>query len=417
MRVAVLGGGVIGVAAAYWLLADGHEVEVVERREGAGLETSWGNGAVIHVSSVQPWSAPGVPRKVLGWIGREDAPMLLRLGAVPRMWRWGAGFLRNSSPARYRANCLHNLELALESVRAMAEIRERTAVRYDHAGGCVLKTFADEPSWRAAAGAQRSLAPYGLVTEVLDRRACLAREPALAEADAAGGLAGGLFFPQDEVGDCNKFAQGLAAWCAERGARFRFNTTVEEIELRDGRARGVLTSAGRIAADAVVVALGSFSPRLLRRHGVRVPVYPVKGVSVTLPRAVWPDGPRNAILDDARHFAFTPLGERYRMVGSAEVGGYDATPAPARIAALAGRVAELFPRLRGCADDPRAIRWAGLRPMVPDGRPRIGPTAVAGLFLNTGHGHTGWTMAAGSGRRLADLVAGRRREAAPALAG
>ncbi len=410
MRVVVLGAGVIGVATAYWLLRDGHEVEVIERRDAAGMETSWGNGAVIHVSSVQPWSAPGVPREVLGWLGREDAPMLLRPSAIPRMWRWGASFLRETRPARHRANALHNLELALLSARCMAAIRDVTAVRYDHAARCVLKTYPDEASLRAAADAHLSLAPHGLLTEVLSRRACLDREPALAETDAAGGLAGGLFFPQDEIGDCNAFAQGLAAWCAGRGVRFRFGTTVGSLEVRAGRVSGVLTSTDWIAADAVVVALGSFSPALLRPHGIHVPIHPVKGVSVTLPRSFWPDGPRTAILDDARHLAFTPVGERYRMVGSAEVAGHDATPAPARIRALAGRVAEIFPRMRGCADDPRAVHWAGLRPMVPDGRPRIGPTAVAGLFLNTGHGHAGWTMAAGSGRRLADAVAGRREE-------
>jgi D-amino-acid dehydrogenase len=404
MRIVVLGAGVIGVASAYWLMQEGHQVTVVERRDAAGLETSWGNGAIIHVSSVQPWAAPGVPLKVLKWLGQEDAPMLLRLSALPQMWRWGLGFMLSARAATHQAGALSNLELALLSARSMAEIRAATGVEYDYAGHCVLKTFADEASLALATAAHRALEPYGLVTEPLDRAACVAREPALgAVADA---IAGGLYFPQDEVGDCNKFSQGLAEWCSARGVDFFYGTTVQDIVLRNGRVAGVASSAGEIAADAVVVALGSHSPQLLARHGIRVPIYPVKGLSVTAPRSVWPEGPRAAILDDARKFALTPLGDRYRMVGSAEVADYDTTPSPVRIAALMRSIGQLFPQLARADEAPGAVRWAGLRPMVPDGRPRIGTTPIPGLFLNTGHGHTGWTMAAGSGRRLAEIVQG-----------
>lgn len=405
MRITVLGAGVIGVASAYWLTKAGHQVTVLERREGAGLETSWGNGAIIHVSSVQPWAAPGVPLKVLKWLGQEDAPMLLRLSALPRMWRWGLGFLAASASARHQQGAKSNLELALLSARSMAEIRAETGVRYDYAGHCVLKTFADAASFEAAAIAHEALAPYGLVTERLDRAACVAREPTLAP--VGDGIAGGLYFPQDEVGDCNKFSQGLAAWCAAQGVTFHFDTTVQDIVLRQGRVAAVASSMGEIESDAVVVALGSHSPAMLRRHGIAVPVYPVKGLSVTAPRSVWPEGPRNAILDDTRKFALTPLGDRYRIVGSAEVADFDTTPSPTRIAALMRNVASMFPQLAGADQAEGAVRWAGLRPMVPDGRPRIGATRIPGLYLNTGHGHTGWTMAAGSGRRLAEILDGR----------
>ncbi|MFC0410178.1 D-amino acid dehydrogenase [Roseomonas elaeocarpi] len=402
MRITILGAGVIGVATAYWLQRDGHEVTVIERREGAGLETSWGNGAIIHVSSVQPWAAPGVPFKVLRWIGQEEAPMLLRLRAVPTMWRWGLGFLRASRAAHHQAGALNNLELALLSARSMAEIREETGVTYDYAGQCVIKTFADEPTFLASAAAHEALAPHGLVTERLTRDEVIRREPSLAP--VASQVAGGLFFPQDEVGDCNKFSQGLAAWCAARGVRFHYGTTVEDLVIRGGRVAAVRTSAGEIASDAVVVALGSHGPKLLRPHGIDVPIHPVKGLSITIPRAHWPEGPRNAILDDARKFALTPLGDRYRIVGSAEITDFDTTPSPRRIGAIMREVATLFPPLAGAQDAPGAIQWAGLRPMVPDGRPWIGPTRIPGLFLNTGHGHTGWTMAAGSGRRLAGMI-------------
>jgi D-amino-acid dehydrogenase len=402
MRIVVLGGGVVGVASAYWLIQDGHQVDLVERREAAGLETSWGNGAVIHVSSVEPWSAPGVPLQVLRWIGKDDAPFLLRLGALPQMWRWGLEFLRNCAEPRHRENARANLELALLSARSMAEIRDATGIRYDHAADCVMKTFGDRASLAAATAVHEAMAPYGLVTERLDVAACVAREPALA--GAQGRLAGGLFFPQDEIGDCPKFAQGLAAWCAERGAVFHYGRTAERIETEAGRVTGVRTSQGRIAADAVVVALGSFSPFMVRELGLKLPIYPVKGVSLTAPRRLWDGAVRNAILDDAGHYALTPVGDRLRAVGTAEITNYDATPDPVRIRALVDKVCVLFPAFRAVADSPETVTWAGLRPVMPDGRPMIGATALPGLFLNTGHGHTGWTMAAGSGRRLAEAV-------------
>ncbi|MCQ4158591.1 D-amino acid dehydrogenase [Roseomonas sp. GC11] len=411
MRITILGAGVIGVASAYWLQKAGHQVTVVEQREGAGLETSWGNGAIIHVSSVQPWAAPGVPLKVLKWLGQEDAPMLLRLSALPRMWRWGLDFLLASRPAAHQAGALSNLELALLSARSMAEIRAETGVEYDCATQCVLKTFADDETLDAAQAAHLALAPHGLVTERLDREACVAREPALGPVSHR--IAGGLYFPQDEVGDCNKFSQGLAAWCAARGATFHYGTRVRGIITQGGRVAAVSTSLGEIESDAVVVALGSHSPSVLAPLGIQVPVYPVKGLSVTTPRSVWPEGPRMAILDDSRKFALTPLGDRYRIVGSAEVADYDTTPSPRRIAALMRNVGELFPQLALADSAPGAVRWAGLRPMVPNGRPWIGPTRIPGLYLNTGHGHTGWTMAAGSGRRLAGLLGDRANEMAP----
>lgn len=405
MRVVILGAGVIGVSSAYWLLKAGHQVTVVERREGAGLETSWGNGAIIHVSSVQPWAAPGMPLKVLRMLGQEDAPMLLRLSALPKMWRWGLGFMAASAAGRHQEGARSNLEIALQSVKAMAEIRAETGVEYDFADRCVIKTFDSAAALEASAIAHETLAPHGLVTERLDRQQCVTREPTLAALGER--LAGGLFFPQDEIGDCNKFAQGLAAWCAERGAVFRYGTSIEDIVVRGGRVAAVATSEGEIEAEGVIVALGSHSPAMLRRHGISVPVYPVKGLSVTAPRAVWPEGSRTAILDDSRKFALTPIGDRYRIVGSAEIADFDTTPSPTRISALMRNVGSMFPQLAQADEYPGSIRWAGLRPMVPDGRPRIGPTQVPGLFLNTGHGHTGWTMAAASGQRIAEIVHGR----------
>jgi D-amino-acid dehydrogenase len=406
MRILILGAGVIGTASAWFLARDGHEVEVIERREAAGLETSWGNGGIIHASSVQPWAAPGMPRKILGWLGKVDAPMLLRLQALPHMWRWGLGFLRNCAPALHRASALANLELAFESLARMAEIRAETGIEYDFAKQCVLKTYPDRDYLDGALAAHDWLMEAGLTVERLDRDECVAMEPALAP--VADRFGGGLYFPQDELGDCNKFTQGLAAILTARGTRFRYRTEVKSLEVKAGVVQGAVTASGeRIAADAVVVALGCWTPFLLRTAGLDAPIYPVKGVSMTAPRAPWPGAPRTALLDEARKFGLVPIGDRIRIAGSAEITGYDTTPDPARLRAVTDQAVALFPELRRCFEHPDARPWAGLRPATPSGRPIIGPTAVRNLYINSGHGHTGWTLACGSGHRLANIVAGR----------
>lgn len=370
------------------------------------METSWGNGGIIHVSSVEPWSAPGVPLKVLRWIGDEEAPMLLRMGAIPHMWRWGLAFLRNCTSEAHRRNALANLQLALESVTAIGEMRENTNVSYDHATNAVLKIYPTKDQLDRAAATFRALAPHGLQSEIWDRQTCLAREPALAPSTDL--IAGGIFFPQDEIGDCNKFSQGIAEWCQRRGVTFHYGTEVHGIDVAGSKVEAVRSSAGRFPADAVVVALGSYSPLILKDIGVKIPVYPVKGVSLTAPRSAWPEAPRMALIDDARKVAYVSIGDRVRVVGTAEITRYDTQPDPKRIAAVGNKLSELLPGFRACMAHPDAQPWAGLRPVVPSGRPLIGPTQIGGLWLNTGHGHTGWTTGAGSGKRLANLISGQK---------
>jgi D-amino-acid dehydrogenase len=413
LRVIVLGAGVVGVTSAYRLLQEGHEVVVIERQTAAGMETSWGNGAMIHVSSVQPWAAPGVPTNILKWLGQERAPMLLRLSALPFMWRWGLGFLRNCAPQAYKDNCLFNLKLALESASAMARIRAATGIAYDFAADSVLKIYPTEAKLAAALADHQILAPYGLLTERWDKATCLAREPALVPVQDQ--VAGGLFFPQDEIGDCNKFSQGLASWCAAHGAVFHYETTAKHLAIEAGRVVGVQTDRGRYDAAAVVVALGCHSPFMVKALSLDLPIYPVKGISLTTQRHHWPAAPRMAILDDVRHVGLVPVGDRLRAVGSAEIARYDTRPSPGRIDMLTDWVCELFPDFRHCAAAPDAIPWAGLRPVVPNGRPWIGATKVSGLWLNTGHGHTGWTMAAGSADRLVHAMRGKTDAAASAM--
>jgi D-amino-acid dehydrogenase len=405
MKVLVLGAGIVGTATAYYLARHGQTVEVVERQPAAGMETSRANGGVIHVSEVQPWAQPGMPGKIIGWLGQENAPLLLRYGAIPRMWRWGLEFALNCTPAKARAHSLVNLRLAILSLRSLQEIRAEHAIAYDLRTTGALKIYTNEASFGAATALGEEWARGGLEFRKLDVKGCLALEPALAE--TAGSLVGGLFFPGEESGDPNAFTQGLAGHAATAGVTFHYGTEVTGLVRRRGRIAAVQTSKGEIAADAVVVAMGSFSAPLLRQVGVRVAIYPVKGITVTVDAAPWPGAPARAVIDDGRLFGLVPLGDRLRVSGSAEITGYDATPSRARCQAVVDNVISVFPRFARCYDPTTAFFWAGLRPVASSGVPYVGVTAIPNLYVNAGHGHCGWTMGCGSGRVVADLVVGR----------
>jgi len=408
MHTVVLGAGAVGVATAYHLMQLGHRVTVVDRQPGAALETSFGNGAVIHASEVEPWSQPGMPAKILQWIGREDAPMLLRLGALPHIMRWGAAFLGNCTEARFKVNSQTNLRIALYSLRTLQEIGAATGIAYDRATRGVIKIYRNTASYDAGRRSSSQLSAHGLTFEERDARTCAELEPALAE--TADSLVGALYYPRDEVGDCHKFVQGLAAHCAAHGVEFRYDTTITGLERRGNRITAVATSAGTIEADKVVVAMGSFSPQLLREVGVKALIYPVKGVSITVDKAPWNNAPRHAIIDDGRMFGLIPIGDRLRAAGSAEIARFDTTPSPARAGAIIDKVLQTFPGFARCYDPATAKVWAGLRPVSPSGVGYMGATALDNLYVNSGHGHLGWTMSCGAGRLVADIVDGRRPE-------
>ena len=401
----VLGAGAVGVATAYYLQQAGHKVTIIERQPAAALETSWGNGCVIHASEVEPWSQPGMPRNILRWLGREDAPLLLRPSALPHMWRWGLSFVRNCDETRFRQHCQANLALALHSLRSLQEIRRDLGIVYDAATEGVMKIYRSAEALEKAERSLQLLEPAGLVFRRLTAAEAVEVEPALGT--AAPELAGAFHFPNDEVGDCNKFTQGLAAECARRGADFRYATRVSAVETDAGRVTGVVTDKGRLAASRVVAALGSFTPGLLKALRLDTPVHPVKGLSITFPRGEWHEAPSMPVIDDSHLFGLVPIGDRMRISGSAEIAGFDTTPAPSRCEAIVANACRTFPSLSGTFDRKAAIFWAGLRPVTPTGSPLIGRTPVEGLWVNCGHGHLGWTMACGSGRALADLMSGR----------
>ena len=405
MTTVVLGAGAVGTATAWYLRKAGHDVVVVERQGEAAMETSWGNGGVIHASEVEPWSQPGMPRKIIKWLGQENAPLLLRYGAIPHMWRWGIDFARNCTPEKFRANAKANLELALLSLKSLQEVGAEAHITYDRATRGVLKIYRSEDSLGNAQRSTDFLAQHGLLYERVDPDRCIALEPALRDTKST--LAGGLYFARDEVGDCNKFTQGLAAACAARGVRFHFGETVLQVDTSARRVTGVTTNLGRIAADTVVAAMGSFTAPLLARIGVRVPIYPVKGISITFPRGAWNSAPSMPVIDDSKLFGLVPIGDRMRISGSAEITGYDSVPAPSRAQAIVDNASFTFPEMKRYLDLSKARIWAGLRPVSPAGTPIIGRTHIEGLWVNAGHGHLGWTLACGSGRVVADLIAGR----------
>jgi D-amino-acid dehydrogenase len=404
MHVLVLGAGAVGVATAYWLHQRGHQVTVIERREGAALETSFGNGAIIHASEVEPWAQPGMPWKVLKWLGQEDAPLLLRPRALPHMWRWGLAFARNCTAERFAANSRANLRLVLLSLASLQAIRAQTGIEYDCATRGVIKIYRDHGAFDSARRRNDALAAHGLTYRAITPAECTALEPALGA--TASTLVGGLYFEKDEVGDCHKFTQGLARHLAERGVEFRYGEPIVALVREGSRVARVTTARGEEAADAFVVALGSFTPPLLRSLGLDLPIYPVKGVSVTLPANLWPGRVRMPVIDDSRLFGLVPIGDRVRVAGSAEIDRYDATPSPRRAQAILDNVMRTFPDFAAAYRPDQAQIWAGLRPVTPPGVAYMGHTPFSNLFVNAGHGHLGWTMACGAGRVVADIVSG-----------
>lgn len=410
MRVAVLGAGVTGIAAAWFLQRAGHSVTVVDRQPAAGLETSFANGGQISVSHAMPWANPAAPLKVLRWLGREDAPLLFRLHADARQWRWALAFLRECTPARTRRNVGQLVRLGLYSRATLQALRRELGLEYDQRACGILHFHTDARAFDAACASAALLRAHGCEIEVRTPEECVAIEPALAQCRDR--LAGGTWTRSDESGDAHRFTQLLAGHCARAGVEFRYDTRIVGVVREAGRLAAVrLASAegaiGELRADAFVLCLGAFSPLLARELGVNLRIYPAKGYSVTLPVTDPAHAYTVSLTDDEHKLVFSRLGARLRIAGTAEFNGYDTRLDLARCEAIVRRVRALFPRM-GIGGDARF--WTGLRPATPSNVPYLGRSAVPNLFLNTGHGTLGWTHACGSGRAIADLVGGRTPE-------
>ena len=404
MRIVVIGAGIVGLASAHFLRAEGvRDIVVVDAASGPGQGTSYANGALLHPSAVEPWNSPGILGYLIRHLGREDAAVLLRARALPSLVFWGLRFLRESSPARFRANAMANTALAMDSMQCLRDMGA-DAWDFNHTRKGSLTVLRDARALDESANWAATLSQAGVRHRVLDRAGLLAVEPALAP--IAGELAGAIHNLDDETGDCHRFCVALAASLARDGVQLRWNTRVERIDADRGRVRGVHLAGGvRIDADEVVLAAGPHSVALAAAVGLRLPIRPAKGYSLTYTLDADAPAPGHPVIDRALHVALTPLGEdgtrKLRVAGTAEFCGDDLRIAQGRVDHLAALATRLYPEVlrRPAVEAPRV--WAGLRPVCADGRPLIGATRIGGLWLNTGHGHLGWTVGPGSGRLLA----------------
>ncbi len=404
MKVIVVGGGVIGVTTAYYLAEAGHEVVVYDRQKGPAQETSYANSGEISSGCASPLAAPGVPLKALKWMAMKDGPFSFRPKFDPKMWMWLARMLRNCTAERYEANKSLMVPLAEYSRDMLRVLREGTDIAYDELSHGTLQLFRTQEQLDGIAADVAVLDKFEVPYEILDAASCIAAEPGLAGARHY--IAGGLRLPDDETGDCRLFVQRLTELCVERGVVFKFGQKVFSIDAWAGKVQRI-TADGPGEADAFVLAAGSYSERFMRKLHQRLPVYPLKGYSLTVPVANADAAPVSTVIDETYKVAITRLGDRIRIGGTVEMSGFDLTLHESRRAPLERSLGELFP---GAGDLREAHFWCGLRPMTPDGPPILGRTKLPNLYINTGHGMLGWTMACGSGKILADMISGREPE-------
>ena len=408
MRVAVLGSGVIGTSIAWYAAKAGHEVTVIERQPGPALETSFANAGEVSPGYSAPWAGPGVPLKAIKWMLMTHSPLVIWPLFDPAMWRFGLRMLANCTERAYRLNKSRMVPLAEYSRDCLKALRAETGIAYDDRTQGTLQLFRTQTQLDGIGKDIEILREYGVPFEVLDRAGFCRVEPALTHTQEK--FVGALRLPGDETGDCCLYTQRLAAMAAALGVQFRFDTRIEALAAAGGRIESVRLAGGEpLAADAYVCALGSYSTPMLAPLGLSLPVYPVKGYSITVPIVDAAHAPESTIMDETHKVAVTRLGDRIRVGGTAELAGYSLALREARRATLEHVVTDLFPQ---GGDVGRASFWCGLRPMTPDGTPIVGPTRYPNLLLATGHGTLGWTMAAGTGRVIADLLSGRAPEIA-----
>ncbi|MDR3449220.1 MAG: D-amino acid dehydrogenase [Alphaproteobacteria bacterium] len=403
MKIVVLGAGVVGVTNAWYLAQAGHEVVVVDRQNGPALETSYANAGEISPGYASPWPAPGIPGKAAKWLMMRHAPLILKPGFDPAAWRWMLSMLSHCTEAAYAINKSRMVRVAEYSRDCLEALRNATGIAYDERTQGTLQLFRSVKQLAAIGKDVAVLRDYGVPYEVLDREGCIAVEPGLAASRDL--FVGGLRLTRDETGDCFKFTNELAHMAQAAGVTFRYDTDILGLDEIGGRIAAVHTAHGRLAADAVVVSLGSFSARLLAPLGIVLPVYPIKGYSLTIAITDAALAPQSTVMDETFKVAITRLGDRIRVGGMAEISGYNTKLDPRRRDTLAMSVESLFP---GAGAVEQAEFWTGMRPMTPDSTPVIGATRYDNLWLNTGHGTLGWTMACGSGQLLADLVSGKQ---------
>jgi D-amino-acid dehydrogenase len=405
----VLGAGVVGINSAYWLARAGKSVCVVDRQPGAGLETSFANGGQISVSHAEPWSNPSAPLKVMKWLFDRNAPLLFRPRMDFHQWLWIARFLVDCLPHRADRHTTEIVRLATASRTLLRQIREREKIDYDHRTLGILHFYRDNREFEAAISVAELMRKHGCDRRVITRDEVLQIEPAFA--DRCDAIVGATYTAEDESGDARKYTQSLAEVCARMGVAFLYGSEV--VALDADRAAGTVDSiqvrgpAGyrTISGRDIVMSLGCYSAQFLRRYGVSLAIYPAKGYSITIPVETGSRAPFVSLTDDQYKLVYSRLGQRLRIAGTAELSGYGLGLNRGRCLAMLDNVRNLFPR---AGDFDKAAFWTGLRPTTPSNLPYLGRTrAYRNLWLNTGHGTLGWTLGAGSGKKISDMIGGQ----------
>ena len=404
MKIIIIGSGLIGVSTAYFLSQQGHAVQVLDRKDGAGMDTSFANGGMLTPSQAEPWNQPGIFWKALAWLGNENSPFLVRPRAVFSILGWGLGFIRNSTRQRYYANMHKNARLASYSIQMVRELRQKHDLHYDENTRGTLKIFTEQKNFQEAVKHSRFYKELDIAFRILDAKEVIELEPSLSALRST--IVGGVHYPGDESGDAHKFCRSLAAQAEQSGVNFNFQVEVSGFEYEHNKITAVKTSSGNYSADVYVLAAGSYSTLLAGSLNISLPVRPVKGYSLTLDINGWDNGPKLPVVNESLHIAMTPLGSRLRVAGTAEINGYDVNIRQSRVNHMIRYVTQVYPGLAGTLGQDAVTTWTGLRPYSSDGVPILGKTPFNNLYLNTGHGHLGWSMAAGSGRLVSDIICG-----------
>ncbi|WP_277601595.1 D-amino acid dehydrogenase [Colwellia sp. Arc7-635] len=405
MKVIVLGSGVVGLTSAWYLAQAGHQVTVVDRQAQSAEETSFANAGQISYGYSSPWAAPGVPLKAMKWLTQKHSPLIIKPGTSPELYLWTMALLKNCSEKNYQVNKSRMLRVSNYSRQCLLDLRKNHDIIYEGRQQGTLQVFRKQSQVEAVEKDMQLLSASDTRFKLLNVEECVEKEPGLALVKKK--IVAGLHLPDDETGDCYQFCQQLTDLAKKAGVEFKFNVQVNALLTEHEKITAVDSSIGTLTADAYVVALGCYSAQLLKTVGVSLPVYPVKGYSLTLPMENAQYSPVSTVMDETYKVALTRFDDRIRVAGTAELAGFNLDLSEKRKATIAMVVQDLFPQ---AGDISKAEFWTGLRPMTPDGTPIIGKTNITNLYTNTGHGTLGWTMACGSGKLLADVVSGRETD-------
>jgi D-amino-acid dehydrogenase len=404
MKIIIVGSGLLGVATAYYLSELGHEVIVVDRQQGPAQETSFANACVLHPSQASPWNHPGIAWQILKWMGKENSPFLLRPSALPSLLKWGLTFLNHAKPEKFQANLRVNTALANYNIECVEDLQKHHPFDYAAQRLGSMKVLGNEQDLENAKEQIALFQAMGIECQVLNQAEVFNKEPALVENGSK--LVGGIYYPKDQTGDAHQFCLKLVELAKLKQVQFIYDLNVNEFSIANDKITGIKTNKGDYSADAYVLAAGSYSPLLAKSLKLNLPIRPIKGYSITLDMEDWDLKPQMPVIDEEAHVAITPLGNRLRAAGTAELNGYNTEINSQRIQLVLQQVIARYPQAGANIQNADINPWTGLRPTTADGVPIMGETPISNLYLNTGHGHLGWSLAMGSGKLVAEMING-----------